>query len=44
VGDVYELAGGLRFVVDKAPVKSLDPWLLEFLVLALSKDGQDLIA
>jgi hypothetical protein len=27
VGDVYPLAGGLRFVVDKAPGKPLDPWL-----------------
>ena len=44
VGDVYPLAGGLRFVVDKAPGKPLDPWLREFLELALSKDGQALIA
>jgi phosphate transport system substrate-binding protein len=44
VGDVYPLAGGLRFVVDKAPGKPLEPWLKEFLTLALSKEGQDLIA
>jgi phosphate transport system substrate-binding protein len=44
VGDVYPLAGGLRFVVDKAPGKPLDPWLKEFLTLALSKEGQALIA
>jgi phosphate transport system substrate-binding protein len=44
VGDVYPLAGGLRFVVDKAPGKPLDPWLREFLELALSKEGQALIA
>jgi phosphate transport system substrate-binding protein len=44
VGDVYPLAGGLRFVVDKAPGRPLDPWLREFLELALSKDGQALIA
>ena len=44
VGDVYPLAGGLRFVVDKAPGKPLDPWLKEFLTLALSKEGQELIA
>ena len=31
-------------MVDKAPGKPLDPWLKEFLTLALSKDGQDLIA
>jgi phosphate transport system substrate-binding protein len=44
VGDVYPLAGGLHFVIDKAPDKPLDPWLKEFLALALSKEGQDLIA
>jgi phosphate transport system substrate-binding protein len=44
IGDVYPLAGGLRFVVDKAPGKPLDPWLKEFLTLALSRDGQALIA
>jgi phosphate transport system substrate-binding protein len=31
-------------VVDKAPGKPLDPWLREFLELALSKEGQALIA
>jgi phosphate transport system substrate-binding protein len=44
VGDVYPLAGGLRFVVDKAPGKPLDPWLHDFLALALSNEGQALIA
>ena len=44
MGDIYPLAGGLRFVVDKAPGKPLDPWLKEFLALALSKEGQELIA
>lgn len=44
VGDVYPLAGGLRFVVDKAPGKPLDPWLKELLTLALSREGQELIA
>ena len=43
VGDVYPLAGGLRFLVDKAPGKPLDPWIKEFLVLALSKQGRDLM-
>jgi phosphate transport system substrate-binding protein len=44
VGDVYPLAGGLRFVVDKPPGKPLAPWLKEFLTLALSKEGQELLA
>jgi phosphate transport system substrate-binding protein len=44
VGDAYPLAGGLRFLVDKAPGRPLDPWLKELLSLALSRDGQELIA
>lgn len=44
VGDVYPLAGGLRFVVDKRPGQRLDPWLEQFLALALSREGQALIA
>lgn len=44
VGDVYPLAGGLRFVVNKEPRKPLDPWIKAFLTLALSKEGQALIA
>jgi phosphate transport system substrate-binding protein len=44
VGDVYPLAGGLRFVVDKPPGRPLEPWIKEFLTLALSKEGQELIA
>ena len=43
VGDVYPLAGGLRFVVDKPPGKPLEPWIKEFLTLALSKEGQELL-
>lgn len=44
VVDVYPLAGGLYFVVDKTPGKPLDPWLEEFLALALSRQGQELLA
>ena len=44
VGDVYPLAGGLRFVVDKPPGKPLEPWIKDFLTLALSKEGQELLA
>ena len=44
VGDVYPLAGGLRFVVNKPPGKPLEPWIKEFLTLALSKEGQELLA
>ena len=44
VGDVYPLAGGLHFVIDKAPGRPLDPWLKELLTLALSRQGQELIA
>jgi len=44
VGDLAPLAGGLRFMIDKVPGQPLDPWLKEYLRLALSKEGQELIA
>jgi phosphate transport system substrate-binding protein len=43
-GDLYPLAGGLHIVVNRPPGKPLEPWLREYLRLALSKDGQDIIA
>jgi phosphate transport system substrate-binding protein len=44
VGDLYPLAGGLHLLVNRAPGQPLEPWLKAYLELALSKDGQDLIA
>jgi phosphate transport system substrate-binding protein len=43
-GDLYPLAGGIHIMVNRAPGKALDPWLKEYLRLALSKEGQDIIA
>ena len=44
VGDIYPLAGGLSILVDKAPGKPLVPWIKEFLILALSKEGRELMS
>jgi phosphate transport system substrate-binding protein len=43
-GDLYPLAGGLHILVNRAPSKPLEPWLKEYLRLALSKEGQDIVA
>ena len=43
-GDLYPLAGGLHLFVNRAPGKPLAPWLAEYLRLALSKQGQDILA
>jgi phosphate transport system substrate-binding protein len=43
-GDLHPLAGGLRFMVDKVPGKPPELWIKEYLRLALSKEGQELIA
>lgn len=43
-GDLYPLAGGIHIMVNRAPGKPLEPWLREYLRLALSKEGQDIIA
>jgi phosphate transport system substrate-binding protein len=43
-GDLYPLAGGIHIVVNRAPGKPLEPWLKEYLRLALSKEGQDIIS
>jgi len=42
-GDVYPLAGGIHLMVNRAPGKPMEPWIREYLRLALSKDGQDVI-
>ena len=43
-GDLYPLAGGLHIVVNRPPGKPLEPWLKEYLLLTLSKQGQNIIA
>ena len=44
IGDVYPLTGGIRIYVNRAPGKPLESWVKEYIRLALSKDGQDIIA
>ena len=44
VGDLYPLSGGLHLIVNRVPGRPLEPWLREYLGLALSREGQDLIA
>ena len=43
-GDLYPLAGGIHLMVNRAPGKPLEAWIREYLRLALSKDGQEIIA
>jgi len=43
-GDLYPLTGGIHLMVNRAPGKLLEPWIREYLRLALSKEGQDIIA
>lgn len=44
IGDLSPLAGGMTLVVNKPPGKPLEPWIAEYMRLALSKDGQDIVA
>jgi phosphate transport system substrate-binding protein len=44
VGDLYPLADGIHILINKAPGQPLEPWLKDYLRLALSKEGQDVIA
>lgn len=42
-GDLYPLAGGVHIIINKAPGRPLEPWLKEYLRLALSPEGQNII-
>jgi len=44
IGDLSPLAGGMMLVVNKPPGTALEPWIEEYMRLALSKDGQDIVA
>ena len=44
MGDRYPLAGGLHIMVNRDPKKPLEPWIREYLLLALSKEGQAIIS
>lgn len=43
VGDVYPLTGSIRVYFNAAPGKPLEPWMREYLRLALSQEGQELL-
>lgn len=43
VGDVYPLTGSIRVYFNAAPSQPLEPWMREYMRLALSKEGQDLL-
>jgi len=43
VGDVYPLTGSIRVYFNAAPGKPLEPWMNEYMRLALSKEGQELL-
>ena len=43
-GDLYPLAGGIHLMVNRAPGKPLEPWIREYVRLALSKEGQQIIS
>ena len=43
-GDLYPLAGGIHLYVNSAPGRPLEPWLKDYLRLALSREGQDILA
>jgi phosphate transport system substrate-binding protein len=43
VGDVYPFSGSIRVYFNAAPGKPLEPWMSEYMRLALSQEGQDLL-
>ena len=43
-GDLYPLAGGIHLMVNRTPGKPLEPWIREYVRLALSKEGQEIIS
>jgi phosphate transport system substrate-binding protein len=43
VGDVYPFSGSMRVYFNAAPGKPLEPWMSEYMRLALSQEGQELL-
>jgi phosphate transport system substrate-binding protein len=43
VGDVYPLTGSIRVYFNAAPGKPLEPWMSEYMRLALSQEGQEML-
>ncbi len=44
VGDVYPFTGSIRIYFNQQPGKPLEPWMEEYMRLALSQEGQELLA
>jgi phosphate transport system substrate-binding protein len=43
VGEVYPLTGSIRIYFNAAPGQPLEPWMREYMRMALSVEGQDLL-
>jgi phosphate transport system substrate-binding protein len=43
VGDLYPLTPGIHLFIDRAPGQAVEPWIAEYVRLALSREGQALI-
>ena len=43
LGDVYPFTGSIRVYFNAAPGKPLEPWMAEYMRLALSKEGQQIL-
>ena len=43
-GDLYPLAGGIHFLINRKPGTPLEPWIKEYMELVLSKEGQDVLS
>ena len=43
-GDLYPLAGGIHFLINRKPGTPMEPWIKEYMELVLSKEGQDILS
>ena len=43
IGDLYPLTGGIHIIINRIPGQPIEPWLKEYMRLALSKEGQEII-
>jgi phosphate transport system substrate-binding protein len=43
-GDLYPLAGGIHLFINRAPGAPVEPWLAAYVELALSQEGQEILA
>jgi phosphate transport system substrate-binding protein len=43
-GDLYPLAGGIHFLINRQPGTPMEPWIKDYMELILSKEGQDILS